>query len=145
MKTSPKHKSPSHSTALFFTDCFINFGSLGAPFWLPLGSILAPFWSSLASIWPPWRRLGRITRNVYEFPRFLSPFWLHFDTILAQKSKNVRVKNCIDFLIDFLSHFSFILEAFFHTFSFQNRARIGKGDFVKMSFSPARGAHFQRS
>ena len=29
-------------------------------------------------------------------------------------------------------------------FRFQNRAGIEKGDFVKMSVSPARGAHFQR-
>ena len=51
--------------------------------WLPLGSILAPFWSSLASIWPPWRRLGRVSRNVHELFGFWSPFWLHFGTILA--------------------------------------------------------------
>ena len=36
-----------------------------------------------------------------------------------------------------------MLGAFFHHLCFQNRARIGKGDFVKMSFSCTRGAHFQ--
>ena len=36
-----------------------------------------------------------------------------------------------------------MLGAFFHHFCFQKYVRIGKGDFMKMSFSCARGAHFQ--
>ena len=84
------------------------------PFWTPWisimppfgswGSILPPFWSSLASIWPPWGRLGRVARNIHEFPGFWFPFWLRFGTILAPKTAIFRVKNCIDFFIDFWSH-----------------------------------------
>jgi hypothetical protein len=36
------------------------------------------------------------------------------------------------------------LGTFLNHFWFQNRAKIEKGDFVKMSVSPARGAHFER-
>ena len=129
---------------------FIDFRSVLARFdlhfpsiWLPLDAILAPFSSSLASIWPPWRRLGRVARNVHENRRFWSPFWLHFGTILAPKTNIFRLKNCIDFLIEFRNHFASILGAFLNHFWFQNRARIEKGDFVKMSVSLTRGAHFQ--
>ena len=111
--------------------------------WLPSGLILAPFSSSLASIWPPWRRLGRVARNVHEFPGFWCAFWLHLDAILAPKTNIFRLKNCIDFLIDFWSHFGSILDAFLEPFRFKNHARIEKGDFVKMSVSLTRGAHFQ--
>ena len=84
--------------------CFINFGSLAAPFSLHLaslalnfGSILAPFWSSLASIWPPraspwalWGPFGRqgvpkkgsmSEKLVHWTPpglQFWSHFWLIF-------------------------------------------------------------------
>ena len=35
-------------------------------------------------------------------------------------------------------------DRFFHHFCFQTYVRIGIGDFMKMSFSSTRGAHFQR-
>ena len=110
--------------------------------WLPLGSILAPFSSSLTSIWPPWRRLGRVARNVHENTGF-SSFWLHFGTSLAPKTDLFRVRNCIDLFINFRSHFGSMFGAFVHHCRVQNRARIRKCDFVKMSFSCTRGAHFQ--
>ena len=47
------------------------------------------------------------------------------------------------FFIDFLSHLGSILRALFHHFCFQKYVRIGKGDFMKMSFSCTRGAHSQ--
>ena len=105
-----------------------------------------PYWTATKPLFGTTKRpmFGPILAFLASLGALLALSWPHFDTILAQKGNIFRVKNCIDFLIDFLSHFSFILEAFFHTFSFQNRTRIGKGDFVKMSFSPARGAHFQR-
>ena len=53
------------------------------------------------------------------------------------------IKKTFDFLIDFLSHFGSILGAFFHYLCFPKYVRIGKGDFMKMSFSCTRGAHFQ--
>ena len=53
------------------------------------------------------------------------------------------MKKSSDFFLDFWSHFGSILGAFFHHFCLQNHASIGKGDFVKMSFSCRRGAHFQ--
>ena len=119
-----------------------------SPFWDHFGSILGPFWvhfgTILASIWPPWGRLGRVARNVHEFPGFWCPFWLHFEAIFAPKTDIFRVRNCIDFLMDFWSHFGSILDAFLEPFRFQNRARIEKGDFLKMSVSLARGAHFER-
>ena len=53
------------------------------------------------------------------------------------------MKKSSDCFLDFSSHFGSILGAFFHHFCLQNHASIGKGDFVKMSFSCRRGAHFQ--
>ena len=53
------------------------------------------------------------------------------------------IKKTSDFLIDCLSHLGSIVGAFFHYFCFQKYVRIGKGDFIKMSFSCTRGAHFQ--
>ena len=46
-------------------------------------------------------------------------------------------------MIDLLSHFGSIFGAFFHHLCFQKYVTIGKGDFMKMSFSCTRGAHFQ--
>ena len=54
------------------------------------------------------------------------------------------MKNCIDFLNDFLIHFGSILTAFLKQVRIQNHAKIEKGDLLKMSASPARGAHFHR-
>ena len=126
----PKHKSPSHSTAYFSLIFLSILACLELHFlsiWLPLGSVLDPFWSSLASIWPPWRRLGRVARNVHEFPGFWSPFWFRFGTILAPKTDLFPCTNCIDFFINFWSHFGSILGAFFSSFllpkSCQNRKR----------------------
>ena len=64
--------------------------------------------------------------------------------MIPKASKNVqnRSKKRLIF-IDLLSHFGFILGSFFHVFWFQKYIRIGKGDFMKMSFSCTRGAHFQ--
>ena len=83
---------------------FIDFRSVLARFdlhfpsiWLPLGAIWAPFSSSLASIWPPWRRLGRVARNVHEIPGFWALFWFHFGTILAAKTAYFLLKSFIDF------------------------------------------------
>ena len=53
------------------------------------------------------------------------------------------MKKTSDFLIDCLSNFGSILGAYFHHLCFQKYVRIGKGDFMKMSFSCTRGAHFQ--
>ena len=51
------------------------------------------------------------------------------------------MKNCIDFLNDVLRHFGSILCAFLEQVRIQNHAKIEKGDLLKMSVSPARGAH----
>ena len=106
--------------------------------------MLGPFWLILAPFGLPQGSQGRLPNLAPFLVPFWCPFWLHFGAILAPKTNIFRVKNCIDFLIDFWSHFGSILDAFLEPFRFQNRARIEKGDFVKMSVSPARGAHFQR-
>ena len=62
---------------------------------------------------------------------------------MEPKWLNKSIKKTSDVLLDFLSLFGSILGAFFHHFCFQKYVRIGKGDFMKMSFSCTRGAHFQ--
>ena len=48
--------------------------------------IVVPFWLRCGSNSPPWRRLGRVTRNVNETHRFYNPFWPHVGPILVQWS-----------------------------------------------------------
>ena len=48
--------------------------------------IVVPFWLRCGSISPPWRCLGRVTRNVNETHRFYNPFWPHVGPILVQWS-----------------------------------------------------------
>ena len=84
--------------------------------------------------WPPKKH------SIYDsiFDGILTP------QMLPKASKNRSKIDQKDFwfFIDFLSHFGSILGAFFHHVCFQNRARIGKCDFVKMSVSRTRCAHF---
>ena len=64
------------------------------------------------------------------------------DSIFGPNSTLVSMKKCIVFLIDFWTHVGSIFEAFLKQIRLRIHASTGKSVFLKMSVSPARGAHF---
>ena len=97
----------------------------------------------------PWISTGG-SRTHFSTPKKHSICYSIFDGILIpkisqrpQKIGPKSIKKTSDFLLDVLTHFGSILGAFFHHFCFQKYVRTGKGDFIKMSFSCTRSAHFQ--
>ena len=78
---------------------------------------------------------------------FQVPEWIknesQNDSIFDPNSTLFSMKIYIDVLIDFVTLFGSILESFLEQIRLRNRASTGKNLFLKMSVSPARGAHFE--
>ena len=108
-------------------DCFINFGSLRAPFSLHLapfglnfGSILAPFWSSLASIWPPraspWALWGPFGRQSVPKKGPMSETLVRWTPLWAPILEPFLVNFSIKFLLIFVYVFWMTFGAILYQF-----------------------------